>query len=40
MVVLLPGVHVLVEVAAAAQPLLAGQAALHQQVEVAVHGGP
>src|SRR6185312_463593 len=39
-VVLLPEVHVLVEEAAAAQPLLAGETALHQEVEVAVDGGP
>src|SRR3954469_25248221 len=34
MIVLLPEVHVLVEEAAAAQPLLASQAGLHQQVEI------
>src|SRR5215210_4571037 len=39
-VVLLAGVDVLVKEAPAAQPLLAGEPALHQQVEVAVHRGP
>jgi hypothetical protein len=38
-VVALPRVHVLVEVAAAAELVLAHHAALDQQVEVAVHGG-
>jgi hypothetical protein len=38
-VVPLPDVHVLVEVAAAAQLVLAHHAALDQQVEIAVHGG-
>src|SRR5215203_867373 len=39
-VVLLPGVDVLVEEAPAAQPLLAGEPALHQQVEIAIDRGP
>src|SRR5215203_7136662 len=39
-VVLLPGMDVLVEETPAAQPLLAGEPALHQQVEIAVHRGP
>src|SRR5436309_8915441 len=39
-VVLLAEVHVLVEETPAAQPLLARQAALHQQVEVTVDGRP
>src|SRR5262245_64701127 len=39
MIVLLAGVDVLVEEAAAPQALLAGEAALHQQIQVAVHRG-
>src|ERR1700724_544959 len=39
-VVPLPAVDVLVEVTPAAEPLLAGKAARHQQVQVAVHRGP